>query len=169
MDNVSQTETNHTAPKRLDLSRGRRTYHPDVLTSHGGGVSFRNCKSYDLPHNYPYIQITSLICSSPLSYELLTRRRNETSDVINAIIVARRSDEASVPTQRRITLLRARFATVRAFLHPRTSEWTKHLQIHEETTYQVTSTTPTDLSSEMRPAAKESPLVVDSEILWHSA
>ena len=45
------------------------------------------------------------------------------------------TDEASVPTQRRFTLVRARFATVRASLHPRTSEspgtfkYTKRLHI----------------------------------------
>jgi len=36
MDTVSQTDTNHTTPNRLDFSRGRRTYQPDIPTSHPG-------------------------------------------------------------------------------------------------------------------------------------
>jgi len=162
MDNVSQTETNHPTTKRLDLLRGRRTYHPDIPTSHGGVYHSENANLM-ICHT-TIITYKSLHWFAPLtSYtKLLPRRRNETSDVINAIIFA--SSYATTDHA-----VRARFATVRASPHPRTSEWNKHLEVHEETRHQVTSSTPTDLCSERRPVVKESPLVVDSEILWHSA
>ena len=113
---------------------GRRTYHTDIPSSNGG-VSITKLQIWRFAK--ATVTYKSLHWFAPLTShtKLLTRRRNKTSDVIKAIIVARRSDEASVPTQRRFTLVRARFATVRASLHPRTSQspgtfkYTKRLHI----------------------------------------
>jgi hypothetical protein len=100
---------------------GRRTCHTDIPSSNGG-VSITKLQIWRFAKTT--VTYKSLHWFAPLTShtKLLTRRRTKTSDVIKAIIVARRSDEASVPTQRRFTLVRARFATVRASLHPRTSE-----------------------------------------------